>query len=114
MKRRKSNCTFTTLFTHPTQLCRKIRLLGLTHTKDVKKSGMYINRGNAFVLKQEQFALLNAESKEEISGTRQWPINWCTSPIMKHKITTSLDKNLLLKRLNTQFNESTNQNPQSC
>ena len=57
----------------------------------LKKSAMYINRGNAFVLKQEQFALLDAESKGEILGIRQWPLNWCTSPMMKHKITPSVD-----------------------
>ena len=31
-------------------------------------------------------------------------------PMMIHKITTSVDENYWLKRLNTQFNESTNQN----
>ena len=39
-------------------------------------------------------------------GIRQWPINWCTSPMMIHNI----DLNYFLKRLKTQLTESTNKN----
>ena len=43
-------------------------------------------------------------------GIRQWPINWGTSLMMIHKITTSVDYNKWLKRLDTQLNQPTNQN----
>ena len=43
-------------------------------------------------------------------GIRQWPINCCTSPIMIHTITPSLDYNQWLKSLETQLKKS----PQSC
>ena len=43
-------------------------------------------------------------------GIRQWSINWCTSLMMIHKIILSVDYNYLLKRLDTQSNEPTNQN----
>ena len=39
---------------------------------------------------------------------------YCTSPIMIHKITPSVDYNWLLKRLDTQLHETTNKSPQSC
>ena len=41
-------------------------------------------------------------------GIRQWPINWCTSPMIIHKITPSLECNLWWKRLNTRLYEPTN------
>ena len=41
---------------------------------------------------------------------RQWPINWCISPMIIHKNTHSVDYNLWLKRLDTQLNNQTNQN----
>ena len=50
--------------------------------------------------------LLTQESKV----IRQWPINWCTSPMMMHKITRSVDYNKWLNRLDTQLNEPSNQN----
>ena len=43
-------------------------------------------------------------------GIRQWLINWCTSPMMIHKITASVNWNYWLKCLNTQLDELTNQN----
>ena len=36
--------------------------------------------------------------------------NLCTSPVMIHKITTSLDYNYWLKHLDTQLNKTANQN----
>ena len=41
---------------------------------------------------------------------RQWTINRCTSSMMIHKITLSVEYNKGLKHLNTQLNETTNQN----
>ena len=35
---------------------------------------------------------------------------YCTSPMMIHKITPSVDFDYWMKRLDTQLNESTNQN----
>ena len=43
-------------------------------------------------------------------GIRKWPTNWCTSQIMIHKFPSFVDYNHWLKRLDTQLNESTNQN----
>ena len=43
-------------------------------------------------------------------GIRHGPIKWCTSPIIIYEITPSLDYNYLLKCLDTQVNETTNQN----
>ena len=43
-------------------------------------------------------------------GIRQWPVNCCTSPLIIHQITTSLDYNQWLKRLDTQLKYPTNQN----
>ena len=41
---------------------------------------------------------------QESKGIRQWPINCCTSLMMiMHKITLSVDYNLWLKHLDTQF-----------
>ena len=48
-------------------------------------------------------------SSQRYKGIRQWPINSCTSPIMIHKFTLSVDYNQWLKHLDTQPNESTNQ-----
>ena len=41
---------------------------------------------------------------------RQWPIDWCTSPMMIHKITPSVDYKEWFKSLDTQLNEPANQN----
>ena len=38
-------------------------------------------------------------------GIRQWPVNQCTSSMMIHKITHSVDFNKWLKRLSTQLNK---------
>ena len=43
-------------------------------------------------------------------GIRQWPMNWFTSPMMIHKITSSVDYNECFKCFDTQINEPTNQN----
>ena len=43
-------------------------------------------------------------------GIRQWLINLCTSLMLIHKITPSVDYNLWLKRLDPQLTEPTNQN----
>ena len=41
-------------------------------------------------------------------GIRKWNINWCTSPMMIHKITPSLDYNYGLKTLTlNKMNKST-------
>ena len=46
------------------------------------------------------------EGKKQVSkGIIQWPINLCTSPMMIHKITPSVDYNQWPK-----LNEPTNQN----
>ena len=50
------------------------------------------------------------ENMQGSKGIRQWPINLCTSPMMIQKINPSVDYNCLLKRLETQPNEPTNQN----
>ena len=42
-------------------------------------------------------------------GIRQWTINCCTSPMMTHKITPSVDNNKWLKRLDIHLNKPTNQ-----
>ena len=42
-------------------------------------------------------------------GIRQWPINLSASTMMIRKITPAVE-NQWLKRLDTKFNESTNQN----
>ena len=43
-------------------------------------------------------------------GIRQWPINWYTSIMMIHKITSNVDYNKWLKGLDTQLNEANNHN----
>ena len=43
-------------------------------------------------------------------GISHWLINWCTFPMMIHKITPSLDYNLWFKCLDTQLNNPTNKN----
>ena len=48
--------------------------------------------------------------QQESKGIRQLPINLCTSTMIIHKITPSIDYNLWFKRLDTQLNEPTNQN----
>ncbi len=42
-------------------------------------------------------------------GIRQWPINWCTSPMIMHKIIPSVDYNKKFNRLDTIINEPINQ-----
>ena len=65
-----------------------------------------VSKFNMKMLYSHKCMRLNQESK----GIRQWPINLCTSPMMIHKITPSLDYNWWFKHLDTQLNESTNQN----
>ena len=43
-------------------------------------------------------------SHQGSKGIRHWPINRCTSPMMIHKITPSVDLKKWLKRLDTQLN----------
>ena len=60
--------------------------------------------------------LFNCSATKGPKGITQWPIDWCTYSMMKHKIAPTVDENKWLKRLNSQHNESTNQNslsPQS-
>ena len=45
------------------------------------------------------------------NGIRQWPIKWCTSPLLIHKIVSSVDNNYGLKRLDSELDKPTNQNP---
>ena len=54
----------------------------------------------------QQIYTLNQGSK----GIRQWPVNCCTSPIMKNKITPSVDYNEWLKHLYSRLIKATNQN----
>ena len=58
------------------------------------------------VLKQ-LFITCNSKDTLGSKGIRQWSINSCTSPIMIHKITSSLTQ------LNEQTNQNLIQNPQS-
>ena len=49
----------------------------------------------------------------KVQGLGGWdlrPINCCTSPMILHKITPSVEYHLWLKRLDTQLNKPTNQN----
>ena len=46
--------------------------------------------------------------KQVSKGIRQWQINWCTFPMMIHKITPFVDK--WLKRSDTQLKEPTRKN----
>ena len=48
-------------------------------------------------------------SKQASKGIRQWPINLGTSPMMILKVTPFVDYKVL-RRLDTQLNEQTNQN----
>ena len=58
-------------------------------------------------------ALINKLMKswtQESKMIRQWPINWCTSPMTILKIIPSVDYNKWLKRLDTQLYKPSNQN----
>ena len=52
----------------------------------------------------------NVCSNHGSKGIRQWSINLCTSQIIIHKISSTVDYNWWLKRLDTQLNEPTNKN----
>ena len=74
------------------------------------------NKGKFYHIKRciQIFSLNIMLNIKGFKGIRKWLINYCTSPEMTHKITTSADYNLWLKRLDTQPNELSNNSPQSC
>ncbi len=75
---------------------------------------LFASNVHIFVLTSSNLVhLMNALAKncQESKGTRQWPINLYTSPMITHKIPSYVDYNYWLKRLGSQPYESTNQNP---
>ena len=67
--------------------------------------------GDTMICKQEVENVFEFRISEQGStGIRQWPISWCNSPIIIHKIKPYVDFNLWLKRFGTQLNEPFNQN----
>ena len=70
-----------------------IRLTFLSHYEDKQNMmacALYIDRGS--------------------KGIIQWPINWCTSPMIIHKIPSPVEYNFWLKHFDIHRNESTHQN----
>ena len=65
-------------------------------------------------LPNQQNCILTPPRKKNASlgskGVKQWPIKWCTSSMMLHKITPSVNYNSWLKLLDIELNKPTNQN----
>ena len=92
----------------------KIRwIVWLYHIMKTNLTLLFLYRVHKFLLAPAEFSLDGGEltptlkvrflNNQGSKGKRQWPINWCTFPMMIYKIIPSVDCNLWFKHLDTQL-----------